>query len=192
MRAYLTSAVSLFALFACTRAERPATADTTIADTAAPSAMPTAEHAMVTLRDAAGRELGTLTLTDTTGGIVVSGRLVGLSPGDHGTHIHAIGRCEPPAFATAGSHWNPTNRQHGSQNPEGPHMGDLPNVTAGADSTATVQGAVMAGGALRSGPNMLLDSDAAAIVIHAGPDDYRTNPSGGSGSPVACGVIAGM
>lgn len=192
MRAYLTSAIYVLSFTACTGGERGGTADTAIADSAAPTAMPAAEHAMVTLRDAAGRELGTLTLTDTTGGIVVSGRLVGLSPGDHGMHLHAIGRCEPPAFESAGSHWNPTNRQHGTQNPQGPHLGDLPNVSAGADSTATVQGAVTTGGALRSGPNMLLDSDAAAVIIHAGPDDYRTNPSGGSGGPVACGVITGM
>lgn len=153
--------------------------------------MPTAGHAMATLRDAAGRELGTLTLTDTTGGIVVSGRLVGLSPGDHGIHIHAIGRCDPPAFDTAGSHWNPTNRQHGAQNPEGPHLGDLPNATVGSDSIATVQ-VLTPSGSLRSGPNMLLDSDGAAVIIHSGPDDYRTDPSGASGNPIACGVIAGM
>lgn len=191
MRAYLTSAVSLLALFACARAERSATADTPMTDTTSNTAMQGTAPARATVRDATGRELGTLTLTDTTGGIAVSGRLVGLSPGDHGIHIHAIGRCDPPAFDTAGSHWNPTNRQHGAQNPEGPHLGDLPNATVGSDSIATVQ-VLTPSGSLRGGPNMLLDSDAAAVIIHSGPDDYRTNPSGGSGDPVACGIIAGM
>jgi len=191
MRASLMGPMIVFSFLACTRAERGATADTPIADTAATTAMPT-DHAMATVRDVAGRELGTLTLTDSSGAIVVAGRLVGLAPGEHGLHIHTTGRCDPPTFASAGSHWNPTSRQHGTQNPQGPHLGDLPNVSAGSDSTATVQGAVTTSGSLRSGPNMLLDSDAAAVIIHAGPDDYRTDPSGGSGDPVACGVVTGM
>lgn len=125
----------------------------------------------ITVRDAAGRELGRLTPTDTTGGIAVSGRLVGLAPGEHGLHLHTTGRCDPPGFESAGDDWNPTNRQHGTQNPQGPHFGDLPNVLSGPDSVAAIQGVTTAGGSLRSAPDMLLDPDGAALVVHSARDD---------------------
>ena len=131
-----------------------------------------------------------MTFSDTTGGIAISGVLTGLVPGEHAMHLHMAGRCDTPTFDSAGDHWNPTNRQHGSQNAEGPHLGDLPNVTVGSDSSATVQ-AVTAGGTLRGTTNMLLDADGAALVIHAAADDYRTNPSGGSGGRIACGAVTG-
>lgn len=191
MRAYLTIPVGVLLLVACAGGNRDATSDTGEADSAAPTVSPSGS-ATATVRDAAGRELGTLTLTDTTGGIAVSGRLVGLAPGEHGLHLHTTGRCDPPAFESAGGHWNPTNRQHGTQNPQGPHFGDLPNVSAGPDSVAVLQGVITPGGSLRSAPDMLLDPDGAAVIIHSGADDARTNPSGGSGTRVACGVVTGM
>lgn len=139
----------------------------------------------VAMRDAQGLDLGTVTLTESGQGIAVSGTLRGLPPGEHGIHIHTTGRCEPP-FESAGGHWNPTNMQHGSQNPQGPHFGDMPNLTVGPDSTATVQ-ATTAGGTLR-GQNALLDADGAAVLVHATADDYRTDPSGNSGARIACGM----
>jgi Cu-Zn family superoxide dismutase len=160
-------------------------------DTTTNTAAAVAAPAIIAVRDVAGRELGTLSLTDMAGGISITGRLSGLPPGEHGMHIHSRGRCDAPAFQSAGEHWNPTNKQHGSQNPQGPHLGDLPNVTVGADSSVSIQGATIAGGALRSGTNMLLDADSAAVIVHARPDDYRTEPSGNSGDPIACGVIGG-
>ncbi|MDQ4087314.1 MAG: superoxide dismutase family protein [Pseudomonadota bacterium] len=111
----------------------------------------------------------------------------GLAPGTYGAHIHAVGRCDPPGFETAGPHWNPTQRQHGSQNPAGPHLGDLPNLLVGADGQGSFELAV--GGAEMGGPRGLLDRDGAALVIHAAPDDYRTDPSGNSGARIACGVF---
>ena len=142
--------------------------------------------ASATMRDAQGRELGTLTLTDTAGGIGVSGSLAGLAPGEHGIHLHTTGRCDPP-FQTAGSHWNPGSKQHGFENPQGPHLGDMNNVSAGSDSTTTVR-ITTRGGTLR-GDNALLDADGASVVVHAKADDYRTDPSGNSGDRIACGVV---
>lgn len=178
-------------------------ADTTAA--AAPSAMPMDSGAMsadtgtggmaggapvtVAMRDAQGRDLGSVTLAESAQGITLTGSLRGLPPGEHGIHMHTAGRCEPP-FESAGPHWNPTGKQHGTQNPQGPHLGDMPNLTVGADSSAAVQ-ATTAGGTLR-GQNALLDADGAAVVVHAGPDDYRTDPSGQSGDRIACGTAMTM
>lgn len=168
-----------------------------IADTAAsdtmnvPSALnDSVAQVMAVVRDASGRELGTLVLAGSSGGISVSGQLRGLAPGEHAMHLHGVGRCDPPAFESAGEHWNPTSRRHGRDNPQGPHHGDLPNVTVGTDSLATVQ-AVTAGGMLRGDSTALLDTDGAAVIVHAGSDDYRTDSAGASGNPIACGVVTG-
>jgi Cu-Zn family superoxide dismutase len=146
------------------------------------------ERADVPMRDAAGHDLGTLSLVNGTGGLVLTGVVRGLPPGVHGIHLHTIGRCEP-AFDAAGGHWNPMRRMHGTQNPQGPHLGDMPNITVGPDSSATVR-VTTTGGTLR-GTDPLLDADGAAVVIHAGADDYRTDPSGNSGARIACGVVRG-
>jgi len=141
------------------------------------------------MRNAAGKELGTLTLSEAGAGISVSGRLSGLPPGVHAIHLHAVGRCEPPKFQSAGDHWNPTDRQHGTQSRGGPHLGDLANITVAPDSSATVQ-ETTTGGTLR-GANALLDTDGAAVVVHARRDDYHTQPSGDSGDRIGCGVLSG-
>jgi Cu-Zn family superoxide dismutase len=98
--------------------------------------------------------------------------------------VHAVGRCDPPGFESAGPHWNPTGREHGSQNPRGQHLGDLPNLLVGADGEGSFDLGI-AGADLRA----MLDTDGAALVIHAGADDYRTDPSGNSGARIACGVF---
>ncbi|MEO7362050.1 MAG: superoxide dismutase family protein [Gemmatimonadaceae bacterium] len=144
---------------------------------------------MAAITDAAGHELGSLMLTDGSGGITVSGTLRGLPPGEHGIHIHTTGACDAPAFTTAGGHWNPTSKMHGSQNPAGAHLGDMMNITVGADSSVAVQ-LTTSGGSLRAA-DMLMDADGAAVVVHAKGDDYTTDPSGNSGDRVACGVIKG-
>jgi superoxide dismutase, Cu-Zn family len=157
------------------------------ATTTAAPAPATGGGVTVSMISATGTELGTLTLTDAGAGIAVNGTLRGLPPGDHGIHLHMVGQCTPP-FESAGGHWNPTSKQHGTQNPQGPHAGDMSNITVGADSTVTVN-VTSAGGPLR-GANGLVDSDGAAVLIHASADDNKTDPSGNSGARIACGAIA--
>ena len=117
----------------------------------------------------------------------------GLPPGRHGVHLHAVGRCDPPGFTSAGPHWNPDAKQHGHNNPAGPHRGDLGNVGIGPDGRLIV-GLLVPGtsyrGASLSAPTVLADADGAALVIHADADDERTDPSGNSGARIACAVIA--
>jgi len=156
----------------------------TVEDTTAAGNAPAAARA--TVRDAQGRELGQLTVTQSAEGLVIAGGLSGVPPGEHGVHVHAVGQCQPP-FTTAGGHWNPANRQHGEQNPQGPHAGDLLNITV--PENGMVEFSMTTRGGTLSGDVPLLDADGASIVIHAGPDDYRTDPSGNSGDRIACGVV---
>lgn len=140
--------------------------------------------ASATLRAADGSPRGAATLSPTGGGFLLHVEANGLPSGEHGIHLHAVGRCDGPDFQTAGGHWNPTSRQHGRDNPQGAHQGDLPNIVIGADGRGTLD-ATISGATL----NGLLDADGAALVVHANPDDYRTDPSGNSGGRIACGVI---
>ena len=141
------------------------------------------------LADAQGAPHGTVTVTQTAKGLRLVIEATGLPAGEHGFHVHTVGRCDAPDFATAGAHWNPTGKKHGHDAPGGQHMGDLPNLVIGADGTGRLETLIL-GGAVASGETPLLDTDGAAIVIHAAADDYRTDPSGNSGARIACGVFA--
>lgn len=143
----------------------------------------------VDLRNAEGRIVARAWLNDTRRGLQVRVVAAGLQAGPYAVHLHSVGRCEPPAFATAGPHWNPTNRHHGRLNPDGAHLGDLPNLNVVANGDGHID-LTIAGAALRAGEHPLLDADGTAIVVHADPDDYRTDPSGNSGGRIACGVVA--
>ena len=148
---------------------------------------PRGSTARATFVNAQGQPAGTATLTSTGDGVFISAQLRSLPEGTHAIHVHQTGRCEPP-FESAGAHFNPNNREHGYLNPAGQHAGDLPNITVRSDGTAAAD--VYAPGlALTDGGNALLDGDGAALVVHAGVDDYRTNPSGNSGPRIACGVV---
>ncbi len=146
--------------------------------------------AIALLKDASGRDVGKGQFAQQEGGIAVQVWAVGLTPGMHGTHIHMTGKCDGPDFKTAGGHWNPTTHQHGLENPQGSHKGDLPNMNIAADGTGTVRFFVPTA-MVQGGEGSLLDADGAAIVIHAGPDDMKTDPAGNSGDRIACGVISG-
>lgn len=141
--------------------------------------------ASAALADSAGRPVGRATVREVTGGLRVTLDVRGLPAGTHGAHLHTIGACTPPDFASAGPHWNPANTKHGSMNPMGPHAGDLPNLIVGRDGRGTL-GVVLAGATLDG----LLDADGGAMVVHATADDLMTDPSGNSGGRIACGVLS--
>ena len=144
------------------------------------------------LVNTSGQAIGTVRAWQTSGGVTFRIDARGLPHGVHGIHVHAVGRCEGPGFDSAGAHWNPAMRKHGLNNPAGPHGGDLPNVNVAANgtlgATVTVAGASLT--APPDAPGALLDRDGAALVIHAAADDYVTDPSGNSGSRIACAVLA--
>jgi len=146
--------------------------------------------AVAVLKDATGKEVGEAQFTQDQNGISVEVSAAGLTPGLHGTHVHMTGKCDGPDFKSAGGHWNPTSHQHGLENPQGSHKGDLPNMNVSADGTGSVHFSIP-GGVLKGAEGVLLDADGAAIVIHAGPDDMKTDPAGNSGDRIACGVILG-
>lgn len=139
--------------------------------------------------DASGQSLGSVRVTQEPDGTRIVANLVGLPVGVHAVHLHAVGRCEPPTFATAGGHFNPAMKQHGSLNPAGEHDGDLPNITVGDDRRVAID-MVRKGLRMADGPAPLLGLDGAAIVIHAAPDDYKTDPAGNAGARIACGILA--
>ena len=148
-----------------------------------------ATHADARIVDGAGQTIGWARLTeDATGQLHLNVQVAGVSPGRHGIHLHAIGQCVGPAFASAGGHHNPLGAEHGLENPAGAHAGDLPNLTVNAAGRGHLD-AVSHHATLSAGPVSLLDADGSAIVIHANEDDQVTNPTGNSGPRIACGVI---
>jgi superoxide dismutase, Cu-Zn family len=112
----------------------------------------------------------------------------GLTPGAHGLHIHPIGKCNLPDFSEAGKHWNPLGHQHGKNNPQGSHMGDLPNLVVNAKGRG--KASLMLDGISMTGPNALVDVDGFAVIIHVNADDYTADPSGNSGTKIACAAFS--
>jgi superoxide dismutase, Cu-Zn family len=155
----------------------------------APGAARASPTASAQLKDGAGKPIGTATFSPVTGGVELTVKVTDLAPGPHGIHVHAVGQCEGPEFKTAGGHFNPTGKHHGLDNPEGHHGGDLPNLSVGADGHGTLK-ATLHGVTLGADDASLLHAGGTAVVIHAGPDDEKTDPAGNSGARVACGVIA--
>ncbi|MCX8102862.1 MAG: superoxide dismutase family protein [Candidatus Bipolaricaulota bacterium] len=149
------------------------------------------ERAAAPLRDAEGRVMGMALFVQESQGVRISVTVKGLAPGEHGIHIHAVGKCEPPDFLSAGPHFNPTTKKHGLNNPEGPHAGDLPNLVVGEDGSAVYEHVTNLV-TLTPGELSLFDEDGSSLIIHAGPDDQITDPAGNSGARVLCGVITPM
>jgi Cu-Zn family superoxide dismutase len=161
----------------------------TVASVALLATLPAqAQTAKAVLKDAAAKEVGTVQLVETPHGVLLKLTLKGAVAGEHAFHIHAVGKCEAP-FTSAGGHFNPASKKHGLAVAEGSHAGDMPNlhVPAGGDLAVEIlNGAIT----LQKGkPNSVFGTDGSAIVIHAGVDDYKTDPTGNAGDRIACGVI---
>jgi len=140
------------------------------------------------IKNTQGKSIGTASLRETSEGMLIAVNVKGLPEGLHAVHIHSVGKCEGPAFASAGGHFNPLGKKHGLKNPDGPHAGDLPNLYVNKDGVGRYE-ALMETMTLGSGETSVFDSDGSAIVIHATADDNVTDPAGNSGGRIACGVI---
>ncbi len=140
-----------------------------------------------TLSLASGVPAGTVQLLAREDRVTLVVAATGLSEGEHGFHLHTTGACRRPDFSSAGGHLNPLGRTHGSLSDRGPHVGDMPNLTirAGGSGSATVD----LPGTRAQIEEWLFDADGTAVIIHAQPDDYRTDPTGNAGARIACGVI---
>lgn len=141
------------------------------------------------VRDSGGRSVARAAATQVGDGVRVRVEAAGLPAGIYGAHVHAVGRCAPPGFDSAGPHWNPTQRHHGRDNPQGQHLGDLPNLMVGTNGQGMFEFTIP-NAALTGGSRAILDADGAAVVIHARADDYRTDPSGNSGVRIGCGELS--
>lgn len=148
---------------------------------------PVAPIATARLFSATGTDAGYAVIVARKDKAVLRISLRGVTPGDHGMHFHTVGSCKGNAFADAGGHLNPEGKMHGMKNPAGSHLGDLPNVTADANGFAVA--AIPLNGSAKALFAQMFDADGTAVVIHAGADDYATDPSGNSGARVACGVL---
>ena len=143
-----------------------------------------AERAHAMMKAADGGDVGEVSLVNTPQGLLLHAKLKNLPKGAHAFHVHAIGKCEPP-FKSSGGHFNPENKKHGIFGKGGMHAGDMPNIHVPASGSLEIE---VLNTQMKLGP-LVFDEDGAAIIIHAGPDDYKTDPAGAAGARIACGVI---
>lgn len=153
--------------------------------TAYESAAEQVGSASITDRD--GNSVGTARLYSLAGEVTISVSLEGVPAGTHGVHLHMTGDCSAADFTSAGGHLNPGGMQHGTQNPRGAHLGDLPNTQVSADGTGTMS--TILRGTSETVLAQIFDADGTALVVHAGADDYRSDPAGDAGNRIACGVF---
>lgn len=149
--------------------------------------LPTERVASTRLTLANGIPAGTVQIVGNGDRLTITVVATGMSPGSHGFHLHQTGKCERPDFTSAGGHLNPLGKDHGSLAEGGAHLGDLPNLEVGQGGTGTVTADISA--SREQALDWLFDADGTAVVVHAAPDDYRTDPTGNAGSRIACGVL---
>src|SRR5262245_53628066 len=147
-----------------------------------------AETAKAMLNDASGQDAGSVSLTQTPAGVLVQLSLKGVPAGEHAFHIHAAGKCEPPKFESAGGHFNPANAHHGMMSGPG-HAGDMPNLHVPASGVLDLEVLNTSITLDKDKPNSVFHPGGTAIVIHAGKDDYASDPAGKAGDRIICGVI---
>jgi Cu-Zn family superoxide dismutase len=150
-----------------------------------------AASAEAVIKDPSGKTVGTSVLTQTAQGVAMVVEVSQLPPGSHGIHVHAIGKCDPPDFKTAGGHFNPHAKKHGLKSLEGAHAGDLPNLVVGPYGAGKLSATLVGATLERGNPASLLNPNGTSIIIHAKLDDEVTDPTGNSGDRIACGIITG-
>ena len=144
--------------------------------------------ATANMKDPNGKDVGTVVLSQTPSGVLLTAKLENLPAGTHAFHVHAVGKCDPP-FKSAGGHYNPGNKKHGILTADGMHAGDMPNIHVAANGKLTIEVLNPNITLDKGSPNTVFDSDGSAIVLHQKGDDYKSQPSGAAGSRIACGVI---
>lgn len=169
------------------RPVRPAALALLLASCAMPGPPPTRVLAQLSLTTAQGTAAGDGVIMARGDTVALRLSVAGFTPGPHGLHLHTVGRCDAPDFATAGPHLNPEAKQHGRANPAGSHLGDMPNLDVASDGRGGLT--VVLAGTRDDLRALLFDVDGTAVVVHANADDYRTDPSGNSGTRIACGVL---
>lgn len=147
-----------------------------------------ADMASAEIIDSEGAVIGMVTFEETPNGVLVYVEVSGIPPGGHGIHLHAVGSCDPD-FKAAGGHINPDHAKHGLKNPEGPDNGDLPNLYAASDGSARAEFFTTRVSISGNAMPALLDEDGSAVIIHENPDDHMTQPIGGAGGRIGCGII---
>ncbi|MDR6551441.1 superoxide dismutase family protein [Paenibacillus qinlingensis] len=179
MQIMVTASLGLMLLSGCQTVR-----STSVAEPTAPP-----ETVRVTLIGADNQSVGSAQLTAVSNGVQMDVQVSGLSPGVHGLHIHEKARCEAPTFDSAGSHFNPHQKEHGFLNPKGAHAGDLPNLVVDAQGNGRFSGVTKVVVLDRGKSNSLFKPDGTSLVIHEKADDLKTDPSGNSGKRIACGAV---